>query len=149
MSMLNWMGRALVPIAFLLALPSCGGVKQKQPPRVADDGTGEDLASDGGDMAAPESETIEVAENDGPKETPEQKRLKCCEQCVAGLPDDKSGDPPGAIPCTKLTSKMEAGCVVWFDKNPTTGGEAQACMEEGASADGSDAGSGEEGADLD
>lgn len=135
--------RVLAPLALLLLVSSCSDVKQQQPPRIPDDAMEE--PSDSGDMDGGESKTIEVSKDDGPKETPAQKRQKCCQQCVDGIEDDTSGDPPGAIPCTKLTSKMEAGCVVWHDKNPMTGGEAQVCAEDAPAEPGEEG----DGADLD
>lgn len=147
MGMLKSIGLLLLPLAF--ASMGCGDVKQQQPPRVPDE-TGSDGLGDGSDddMAAPEPGTLAPNEDDGPKETEAEKRQKCCQQCVDGLPDDKSGDPPGAIPCTKLTTKMQAACVVYFDKNPTTGGEAQQCAA--AAGEGEGEGPNDEGGvDLD
>lgn len=139
-----------LPLTFVLTASGCGDVKQQQPPRVPDE-TGSDGLGDGSDdMAAPEPGTLAPNEEDGPKETEAQKRQKCCQQCVDGLPDDKSGDPPGAIPCTKLTTKMEAGCVVYFDKNPTTGGEAEKCAAAAGDGEGEGEGPNDEGGvDLD
>lgn len=137
--------RLSIPVLVAAAIASCSGVKQKQPPRIPDDTDGAMTEGSGSDMAATEPDTIEVAKDDGPRETEAEKRTKCCQQCVDGLADDKSGDPPGAIPCTKLTTKMEARCVVWHDKNPMTGKEAQLCVEEGGGEEGGGEEGGEEG----
>ncbi len=145
MGMVQPFVRALLPVTFILSVASCSGVKQQQPPRIPEadatsDGMGASDATD--DMDTGEEDTLDVVKDDAPKETKAQKRMKCCQQCVAGIEDDKSGDPPGAIPCTKLTSKMTARCVVWFDKHPTTGKEAQECVEEAAKPDDAEAGLG-------
>ena len=130
----------LVPMTLAMATAGavltagCSDVKQQAPPRIPDEGEGSDdgLGSgSGSDMAPAESDTLAPAEDSGPEMTEEEQRIACCQQCVDGLADDKSGDPPGAIPCTKLTTKMEARCVVHFDKVPTTGKEAQECAAAG------------------
>jgi hypothetical protein len=144
--MVKHIAGVLVSLAFVLSAAGCGDVKQKQPPRVSDAAANDGMGEGSGDMDGGDAETLDVAKDDGPKETKEEKRLKCSKQCVAGLEDDKSGDPPGAIPCTKLTTKMDARCVVWFDKNPMTGGEAQTVVEEAPAAEGGEEG---EGANLD
>jgi hypothetical protein len=106
-------------VLLAVAAMGCGKPKQAQPPRIPDEAPGSS------DLAGPEPEAPIPVEGDKEAETDEQRKQKCYQQCVDGLADDKSGDPPGALSCTTLTSKMEAGCIVWFDKNPTTAKEAQ------------------------
>jgi hypothetical protein len=140
--MVKHIAGVLFSVAFALSTTSCADVKQKQPPRIGDDARNDGMGEGSGDMDGGDTETLDVSKDDGPKETKAEKRLKCSKQCEAGIEDDTSGDPPGAIPCTKLTTKMDARCVVWFDKHPMTGGEAQAVVEDAPAAD---ADGGEEG----
>ena len=110
----------------LFAVAGCGSVKQQQPPRIPDEdsGMGESM-TDGSDMAAPEPDTVEVS--DGKEEmSAEEQKAMCCQQCVEGMGKDESGDPPGALNCAKL---VEPACVLYFDKNPMTAGEAQSCVD--------------------
>ena len=123
---------------FVLVAPlffvGCGEVKQQKPPRIPDDGQSGLGAetTDGSDMVAEEAGPLPV--ENAQEETEAERRKKCCQQCVEGVAEDKSGDPPGALACKTLTSKVQAGCVLYFDKSPMNGKEAQACIEESAAA---------------
>lgn len=121
--------RALPLAASILSaivLAGCGGsVKQQRPPRITDEDADAAAMSDGGDLADPEPETVERSE--GQEEmSEEEKKAMCCQQCVDGMAKDESGDPPGALNCAKL---VEPACVLYFDSNPMTAGEAQSCVE--------------------
>ncbi len=106
----------------------CGQPQQQKPPRIADD--------------FPEEESDMQEEKAGPipvenqvEETEADKRAKCCQQCVAGVAADQSGDPPGALSCKSLQPSVEPGCILYFDDNPMNGKEAQACVAESAPSD--------------
>ena len=86
------------------------------------------------DIAAEEPETIATAEAADPEAEAAETRSKCCKQCVDGVAADESGDPPGALNCGSFAN-LDPGCVIFFEKNPMTGKEAQACTEEGAPAE--------------
>lgn len=119
------------------AVTGCGSVKQQQPPRIPDEdpGMADDAMDGGSDMAAPEKDTMEVAEGNT-EMSAEEKKAMCCQQCVDGMSKDESGDPPGALNCAKL---VEPACVLYFDKNPMTAGEAQKCVETDAEGGAEDA----------
>ena len=119
----------VIAASLSIASQGCGKVKQAQPPRIPDD---EPSASD---LAEPEPEAPLPVEEEAP-EDPEATKKKCWQQCVDGLADDTSGDPPGALSCTTLTSKMEPSCLVWFDANPTTAKEAQSALDAAAKEEG-------------
>lgn len=96
----------------------------------------DDAMTDGGDIAAPEPETIERSEGET-EMSEEEKKAMCCQQCVDGMSKDDSGDPPGALNCAKL---VEPACVLYFDNSPMTAGEAQKCVEaSGGDGDGAEA----------
>ena len=128
----------------LLPLAASAGcdtkVKQKQPPRIPDDSeTGDDSASiTDSDMAAVEPKTVEVDETE--EKTPEEQKLACCQECVAGVEADTSGDPPGALNCQMLTDHVSARCINWMATNPMTGQEAKDCVGGDAPAGDGDAG---------
>lgn len=86
------------------------------------------------DMAPEEAKTIEAADPVDPEVEAAETRTKCCQQCVDGVAADESGDPPGALNCAGFAN-LDAGCVVFFDKSPMTGKEAQACVDEGAASE--------------
>ena len=105
----------------VVSLVGCGGkVKQQQPPRIPDEAES-DMPSGSNDIVPSEP----VAE--GPVEEPEEtvdERTKCCNECAEGYANSGSSDPAGAVNCTSMTT---TSCVLWFEKNPMTAGEAQKC----------------------
>jgi hypothetical protein len=117
----------LVIASVVVGLIGCGSPTQQKPPRIPDDTESAmtESAGDSGDMDSGEEGSIEPAAATA-EETPEQKRQKCCQECVDGLAKDESGDPPGAINCSTLVGP---GCVLFLEKSPMTGGEAQKCIE--------------------
>jgi hypothetical protein len=112
----------LVAAAFVAA--ACDSkVQQQRPPAIPEEDPTED------DMAPEEAKTIAAAEPVDPETEAADTRAKCCQQCVDGVGADTSGDPPGALNCAGFAN-LDAGCVVFFDKNPMTGKEAEACVAE-------------------
>jgi hypothetical protein len=104
-------------------------VRQQRPPEIPDDDPS------GSDMAPDEPSTVPAA---GPAEQEDEEpsvdtRTKCCQQCVEGVASDTSGDPPGALNCATFPN-VDSSCVLFFDKTPMTGGEAQKCVAESAPA---------------
>ncbi len=136
--MLERMTKVVVVASLAGWVGACGDVKQQQPPRVPDDTGSAETGDDADDMGSDDAGTITPAADTGPKETEAERRKRCCQLCVAGAAEDTSGDPPGALNCTKLAAK-DTGCVMYFDKNPTTGGEAETCAAEGGEGEGEDA----------
>ena len=116
-------------IAASLLLVACDTkVRQQQPPRIPDpenealsSGEGEDIAAlpDAGSGVV-EKKTV----------TPEERRRRCCKQCVTGLENDKTGDAPEKIPCQDFTVYVKGVCLKWFHNNPMNAAEGKACLAE-------------------
>jgi hypothetical protein len=129
----------LVPVAmFGVAIFASGvgcdaGVQQQKPPRIPDDpGYSSDSLPDAqpaSDMTEEEPDTIEPSKPEPKKEvTPEERRQRCCGECVAGLKEDRTGDAPDKIKCQDFTVHVKNACQKWFHDNPMTAAEAQACV---------------------
>lgn len=96
----------------------CGAQpKQVAPPPILDSG-GEDIA--------PEEETVLEPDAKMPDEmSGEEKKTDCCAQCVKGLADDRTGQPPDKIPCADFTAVLEEFCLDYFRKSPHMASECK------------------------
>jgi hypothetical protein len=118
---------ALILVGFLACDAS---VQQQKAPRIPDDpnyssdSLPDDSKSSGSDI---------VAEEEGPLEpkketTPEERRQRCCEQCVSGYKQDKTGDAPEAIKCQDFVVQVKNACQKWFNDNPMSAADAYKCV---------------------
>ncbi|MBM4356732.1 MAG: hypothetical protein FJ096_01345 [Deltaproteobacteria bacterium] len=88
---------------------------------------------------APTPEELGVAETGEADIASEEKALKpvikstaevkneCCQQCVSGLAQDKTGDDPAKVPCADYTWVLKEECLAFFRKTPMTAAEAKGC----------------------
>jgi hypothetical protein len=121
----------LVLAASFLVLGACDTkVRQQRPPAIPD----EDPSESSSDIAPEESPTVPTADVVDEEQESTDPRTKCCRQCVDGIARDTSGDPPGALNCATMED-IDSSCVLFFDKNPMTGGEAQKCLAEAPASD--------------
>ncbi len=103
-------------------------VKQQAPPRIPDADDEAMSSGEGADIQAAPDAGVELVEKK--KVTPEERRMRCCKQCVEGLDNDKTGDPPEKIPCQDFTVYVKNVCLKWFHDNPMTAAEARVCVSE-------------------
>jgi len=124
-------------VAALVLFAACDTkVKQQAPPRIPDPedesvSTGEDSDI----QAIPDAGPGLVEEKEV---TPEERRMRCCKQCLKGLEEDKTGDAPDKIPCQDFTVHVKNVCLKWFHENPMTAAEAKACVAEEKSSSAAD-----------
>lgn len=119
----------------LCLLPGCDTApKQKAPPRIPDPAEDSVMSDKGADMAAePEEGPVPVEHK---KLTPDEKRARCCQQCVKGFANDRTGDPPKKIPCQDFTVDVKKSCLKWFHDHPMNAAEAKSCAAETGGAAG-------------
>lgn len=112
-------------LAFALGLFACA----TQPKQANTPQADEFRDSGDADMAAIEK---------GPKpmiKDERQTRAECCQQCVSGIAQDKSGDDPAKVPCVDYTWVLKEECLAYFRKTPMMAADAKTCAAESAPAD--------------
>lgn len=114
-------------VAAVVLFVACDtAVKQQAPPRIPDPEDESLSSGEGADIQeAPDAGAGLVEKKDL---TPEERRMRCCKQCVEGMDNDKTGDAPDKIPCQDFTVYVKNVCLKWFHDNPMTAADAKVCV---------------------
>jgi len=119
--------KSVFAASLLLWFGACATTKPKQAnaPQV-------DEFRDSGesDMAAVEKGTKPILKD------VRQLRGECCQQCLSGLAEDKTGDDPAKVPCADYTWILKEDCLAFFRKTPMTAADAKTCAAERAPQNG-------------